>query len=150
MSVILLNAPAVEPVTLAEAKAFLRVEHDDDHAVIGALIAGSRIHVEAQTRRSLITQTWRLSFDCWPANGRLPVLPAPLRALAAARIYKDDGTTQAIDTGAFTADRISAPAILAFAAPLPAPYDLYEQAIILSFFVARPFEKIARVFTARK
>ncbi|MES1156021.1 MAG: hypothetical protein ABUL48_06285 [Pseudorhodoplanes sp.] len=35
-------------------------------------------------------------------------------------------------------------------AKLPAPYDLYEQAIILSFFVARPFEKIARVFTSRK
>lgn len=33
-------------------------------------------------------------------------------------------------------------------AKLPAPYDSYEQAIILSFFIARPFEKVARVFTA--
>lgn len=33
-------------------------------------------------------------------------------------------------------------------AKLPAPYDTYEQAIILSFFIARPFEKVARVFTA--
>lgn len=33
-------------------------------------------------------------------------------------------------------------------ARLPAPYDLYEQAIILSFFIARPFEKAARVFSA--
>jgi hypothetical protein len=33
-------------------------------------------------------------------------------------------------------------------ARLPAPYDLYEQAIILSFFIARPFEKAARVFAA--
>jgi hypothetical protein len=33
-------------------------------------------------------------------------------------------------------------------AKLPAPYDLYEQAIILSFFIARPFEKAARVFAA--
>lgn len=31
---------------------------------------------------------------------------------------------------------------------LPAPYDIYEQAIILSFFIARPFEKVARVFAA--
>ncbi len=31
---------------------------------------------------------------------------------------------------------------------LPAPYDLYEQSIILSFFIARPFEKVARVFAA--
>ena len=31
---------------------------------------------------------------------------------------------------------------------LPAPYDAYEQAILLSFFIARPFEKVARVFAA--
>lgn len=33
-------------------------------------------------------------------------------------------------------------------AKLPPPYDTYEQAIILSFFIARPFEKAARVFAA--
>lgn len=31
---------------------------------------------------------------------------------------------------------------------LPSPYDAYEQAILLSFFIARPFEKVARVFAA--
>ena len=35
-------------------------------------------------------------------------------------------------------------------AKLPAPYDSYEQAIILSFFIARPFEKVARLFTAAR
>ena len=66
MSSILLTGPAVEPVTLAEAKAYLRVEHDDDDDVIAALIAGARVHVEAQTRRALITQSWRLVRDAWP------------------------------------------------------------------------------------
>jgi hypothetical protein len=33
-------------------------------------------------------------------------------------------------------------------AKLPPPYEGYEQAIILSFFIARPFEKVARVFAA--
>lgn len=33
-------------------------------------------------------------------------------------------------------------------AKLPPPYDGYEQIIILSFFIARPFEKAARVFAA--
>jgi uncharacterized phiE125 gp8 family phage protein len=122
MSSILLGGPAVEPVSLAEAKAHLRVEHDDDDDAIAALIVGARVHVEAQTRRALITQTWRLARDGWPANGRIAVLPAPLRALVAARIYKLDGSTQAIDVAAFTADKISAPAVLTFAAgALPAP-----------------------------
>jgi len=35
-------------------------------------------------------------------------------------------------------------------AKLPPPYDAYEQAIILSFFIGRPFEKAARVFAARR
>lgn len=35
-------------------------------------------------------------------------------------------------------------------AKLPPPYDSYEQAIILSFFIARPFEKMARLFTASR
>ncbi len=42
MSSLLLTAPAVEPLSLAEAKAFLRVENTDDDDVISALIAGSR------------------------------------------------------------------------------------------------------------
>src|SRR6185312_1787932 len=61
MPSILLTAPAIEPLSLDEAKAFLRVDNTDEDGVIGALIAGSRIHIEAQTRRALITQSWRLS-----------------------------------------------------------------------------------------
>jgi len=76
MSSILLTPPAAEPVTLADAKAWLRVEHDDDDDVIAALIAGARSHVEAQTRRALITQSWRLVLDRWPRDGRIAALPA--------------------------------------------------------------------------
>jgi len=104
MPSLLLTAPAVEPVTLDQAKAYLRVEHNDDDEVIAALIAGARIYVEAQTRRALITQSWRLSFDSWPADGRIVIVPAPLQDLTAARVYNFDGNAQAIDTAAFAPD----------------------------------------------
>jgi uncharacterized phiE125 gp8 family phage protein len=94
MPSILLSGPAVEPVTLAEAKLFLRVEHDDDDDLIAPLVAGSRIHVESQTRRALISQIWRLTRDAWPESGRLFLLPVPVVSLLAARIYKDNTTTQ--------------------------------------------------------
>lgn len=114
MSSILLSGPAIEPVSLAEAKAHLRVEHDDSDDTIAALIAGARVHVETQTRRALITQSWRLVRDRWPADGRIEVLPGPLRQLTAVRVYKPDGSTQAIDPAAFAADKASVPAVVAF------------------------------------
>jgi uncharacterized phiE125 gp8 family phage protein len=120
MSSVLLTAPAVEPLSLDEAKAFLRVEHSDDGEVIAALIAGARIHVESQTRRALITQSWRLSADGWPPDGRLPVLPAPLQALTAARVYDFEGLAHDVDVQAFVLDRGAS--LLAFAPwALPAP-----------------------------
>ena len=97
MPSILLTAPAVEPVSLDEAKAYLRVEHSDDDEVIAALVAGSRIHVEAQTRRALITQEWRISADAWPPDGRMPVRPGPLQALGAVRVYDFDNAAQDVD-----------------------------------------------------
>jgi uncharacterized phiE125 gp8 family phage protein len=122
MPSILLSGPAVEPATLAEAKAYLRVEHDDDDDVIAALIAGARVHVEIETRRALITQSWRIVRDAWPTGGRIAVLPAPLQALTAARVYRLDGTTQALDTAVFIVGAASAPAVLSFVSgALPAP-----------------------------
>src|SRR5947209_376907 len=122
MPSILLSGPAVEPVTLAQAKQFIRVEHDDDDDIITALIAGSRIHVETQSRRALITQSWRLVRDVWPELGWVPVLPVPLRTLDAARVYHSDGSTLAVDVAALAVDKAAAPARLSFtrgALPIP-------------------------------
>ena len=70
MSAFLLIAPAIEPLSLGEAKLFLRVEHGDDDAVIAALVAAARAHIEALTRRCLITQTWRHVRDAWVMRQR--------------------------------------------------------------------------------
>jgi uncharacterized phiE125 gp8 family phage protein len=104
MPSILLTPPAEEPVTIDDAKAFLRVSHDDDDAVIASLVAGARSHIEAQTRRALVTQTWRLVRDGWPRDGRIAVAPAPLREIIAARVYDSDGATHAVDLASFVAD----------------------------------------------
>jgi uncharacterized phiE125 gp8 family phage protein len=119
MSAILLTPPALEPVPLAATKLFLRVDHDDDDDVIAALIAAARVHVEAQTRRALIAQSWRLTRDVWPASRRLPILPAPLIAVTAIRVFDADGMPQLLDADDFAIDTVSAPAVLAFERGVP-------------------------------
>ncbi|MFZ5690669.1 MAG: head-tail connector protein [Pseudomonadota bacterium] len=121
MSAILLTPPAIEPVPLADMKLFLRVAHDDDDDVIAALIAAARVHVEARTRRALIAQTWRLTRDVWPASGRLPILPVPLIAITAIRVFDADGAPYLLDVDDFDLDTASAPAMLTFARGAPRP-----------------------------
>lgn len=105
MSAVLLTAPAAEPLSLADAKAFLRVEHDDDDAIITSLVASARNHVEALTRCGLITQTWRIVLDRWPENGRVAPKLGPLRTLIAARVLNEAGISNSLDVASFVVDR---------------------------------------------
>jgi uncharacterized phiE125 gp8 family phage protein len=120
MSAILLIPPSAEPWSVAEAKSFLRVEHDDDDAVIAALIAAARGHVEALSRRALLVQRWRLVLDAWPPAGRLDPRTGPLRSVIAARVFDAANNAHSIDAGTFVVD--AAANIIAspcWALPLP-------------------------------
>jgi len=68
-------APAAEPITLAEAKAHLRVDHDDEDTLIAALVSASVAHLDGWTGilgRCVITQTWVQAFDAFSYRLRLP------------------------------------------------------------------------------
>lgn len=54
-------APAAEPVTLAEAKLYLRVDGNEEDRLINDLIQSARQQIEQWLRRSLVTQGWKLS-----------------------------------------------------------------------------------------
>jgi uncharacterized phiE125 gp8 family phage protein len=104
MSAILLVPPAAEPWSVAEAKSFLRVEYGDDDAIITALIAAARGHVEALTRRALLTQSWRFVLDRWPVDGRLSLRMGPLRSVIAARVFDAANNAHSIDVATFVVD----------------------------------------------
>jgi uncharacterized phiE125 gp8 family phage protein len=104
MSSILLIPPSAEPWSVADAKAYLRVEHGDDDAIIAALIAAARGHVEALTRRALLTQRWRLVLVAWPVDGRLSLRMGPLRSVIAARVFDIANNAHSIDVATFVVD----------------------------------------------
>ena len=63
----LVTAPSIEPVTLTEAKDFMRVTGTDDDALITGLIIAARTGAESFTRRAFITQNWNMFLDNWPS-----------------------------------------------------------------------------------
>lgn len=63
MSLAILTPPAVEPVSLAEAKLHLRVTADAEDALIARLITAARQQVEALCGLALITTAFRQTFE---------------------------------------------------------------------------------------
>lgn len=91
MAVVLVTAPAVMPVSTVDAKRHLRVDIADDDALIETLVAAATAWVETITRRALVTQTWDLALDAWPAGGRINVPKAPLQSVTSVTAYDRDG-----------------------------------------------------------
>jgi len=57
------TGPAIEPVTVAEVKAYARIDGSDDDAHIAGWIETARTAAESYTKRSFITRTLKLSMD---------------------------------------------------------------------------------------
>ena len=109
MPSILLTPPAVEPVSLAEAKAHLRVAHADEDALISTLIVSARRHIESGTGLALIQQGWLHFRDDWPDNGIVALPLAPLIAVTEAAVFGDDDVKAVIDPAHYYADNASRP-----------------------------------------
>ncbi|MFG1478611.1 head-tail connector protein [Xanthobacter sp. V4C-4] len=108
----LLVGPAAEPLTRAEAKAFLRIDHDAEDALVDALIPAARRAVEAATGRVLLEQTWRFSREAWPLSGVIPSPVAPVRAIVSAQVGLPDGASVAVPEGALILKADRAPALI--------------------------------------
>ena len=69
----LITPPAGEPVSLEEAKLHLRVDFDDDDALIQMLISSARQAAESITHRQFITARWRMTLDSFPGPSLMGV-----------------------------------------------------------------------------
>ena len=69
----LINPPAEEPVSLAEAKLHVRVDITDDDALISALISAARQAAESLTGRQIVTARWKLVLDSFPGSSLMGV-----------------------------------------------------------------------------
>lgn len=93
---ILLEGPAFEPVSLAEAKAWLRVDGSDDDGLISTLIVAARLMVEAELGQVLLGQTWRFIADSWPVEELIPIRIGRILSAVGARTYSAAGVASPI------------------------------------------------------
>jgi uncharacterized phiE125 gp8 family phage protein len=108
--------PAVEPVTLSEAKAHLRVDTTADDAYISSLISAAREWCEQYLDRSLVHTQWVMRFDKFPPDGTMDIeLPRPpmatsgTAAAVALTFTYENGTTATYSTASYRVDRDGVP-----------------------------------------
>jgi len=99
----LLAGPAEEPVSLAEARAFLRLDSEAEDGLVSTLVAAARLHVESVTGRALVNQSWRLVLDAWPTDCVVTLPVSPLVSLTAITAYDEDGDDHAVPMAQFEA-----------------------------------------------
>lgn len=97
--------PAIEPVTLDEAKLHLRDTPDIDDPLVAACISAARRWAEGRCRKWFIRRSFSVQFDGFPlGRGALVIPPCPLVTVTAATYRDGAGATQTL-TGYVLAKR---------------------------------------------
>lgn len=101
----LITAPTVEPLTLAEAKAHMRVTISAEDALITSLIVAARDLCERETGRALLAQTWELSLDGF--TDTMPLGRAPVQSIISVEYTDANGAEQTLASTEYVLDNAS-------------------------------------------
>lgn len=115
--------PDLEPVSLTEAKLHLRVDGTEDDALITTLIVAARRQAEHELGRVLITQTWQLTLDEFPAADIQLPMPSVL-SIVDVKYLDPDGNEQTVAPADYALDAATTPGwvLLASGASWPSTY----------------------------
>ena len=119
--------PASEPVTTAEAKDHLELSASDTthDSKVGRAITAAREQFEADTGYVCITQTYTVSFDCFPSSGDSVYLPVrPAASISSITYYDINNASQTLATSVYGLDTSSREVYLKYNQEWP---DVTEQ-----------------------
>lgn len=104
MPLVLTSAPAREPVSLFEAKQYLRVDSAVEDPVVASLILAARLHIEGALDIAMLTQSWTLVLDRWPEDGRVAIPLGPLQSVDSVKVYDADDVAQTVSPETYVVD----------------------------------------------
>lgn len=97
-------APAVTPVSVAEARDHCRVDTNDEDVLISALVDTAVSHLDGHSGvlgRAMVTQTWRQDYPRFVNRMRLPL--GDLITVSSVTYYDADNAVQTLSTDIYTA-----------------------------------------------
>jgi uncharacterized phiE125 gp8 family phage protein len=111
----IVTPPASEPLTLAEVKEFLRVDHSDDDATLAIFITAARQLCESYTRMALLPTTFEEFFDDFPQysgdyKDEIRLSRSPVSAVTYVKYIDGNETTITANAADYKIDTISRPA----------------------------------------
>ncbi|MDR3527228.1 MAG: head-tail connector protein [Rhizomicrobium sp.] len=115
MSLQLLTPPSSEPVSLADAKAHLKIDGTEEDALVTSLITAARARTEWHCGRALLTQNWCLRLDRWPSDNVVEIPLPPLQSVSSIATTNPDGIRNVMDPALYRIDAASEPARVCFA-----------------------------------
>jgi uncharacterized phiE125 gp8 family phage protein len=119
MPLVMTSPPATEPVTVADAKAHMRIDGSDEDILIASLLLTSRLHIETALRLALITQSWTLRLDRWPPGRDVKLPLSPLRSVDEVRVKNPSGGAVVVAAESYLVDVASRPARLVWNNVIP-------------------------------
>lgn len=124
MTMQVLQAPAAEPVSVAELRAWLRLVQATEDAQLQSCIRAARQLVEDETGRALVTRRVRETREGWLRDGRVRLGLAPATAIVAVRaatdgVWRDAALPSSLDVDGGVATFAAPPS----GAPLSIDYD---------------------------
>ncbi len=96
------TAPAIEPLTLDDARTHLRIDHNTLDSKLIRLIRVARQHAESMTGRALITQTIDVTYNRFCTHITIP--RGNLQSITSVKYQDQDDTEQTLDSSVYRVD----------------------------------------------